>query len=53
MLKLSKNVIKVANWYTVKEGDATMILIASLPGPKIVFTFLSLAQYKDLILEAK
>ena len=36
------NAIKVAQWYAVQEGDATMMPIASLPGQKIFFTFLSL-----------
>ena len=39
------NAIKVPQWYSVQEGDATMMLIASLPGQKFFLTFLSLVQY--------
>ena len=37
------NVGKVPQWYSVQEGDATMMPIASLPGQKIFLTFLSCA----------
>ncbi|MEO6730609.1 MAG: hypothetical protein ABIN01_05290 [Ferruginibacter sp.] len=31
------NAINDPEWYAVPEGDATMILIASLPGPSNIF----------------
>jgi len=47
-LNLLQNAGKDPQWYAAQEGDARMLHIASLPGPKIFFLFTREIFFKNM-----